>query len=348
MTEIHTGVQRAKMLVHVSPLLSPLLSSLLHVPWRHVPVYSCDVQERVKAAVAGQRYADGELLLAAVRKDGRALQYASAELQADRGLVLAAVRKDGRALQYASAELQADRELVLAAVRNGRALKYASAELQADRELVLAAVRKNGRALKYASAELQADREVLLLLGFQALFYAPAELRAEREFVLTVVQKYGSALDCASAELRDDREVVLAAVQSYSGALRYASAAQQADYDILLTAARSHQRDRPSMRERWGKFLTAELPLLPAETLAEFLKSLHALEGEAGLIQDSVDEDVFDKLLAHLSPDLMTKRSTWVDMRSLGGSVEIIGEDYDDEEWDVDWRGPVWDEVFGA
>ena len=322
-TEIHTGVQRAKMLVHVSPLLSPLLSSLLHVPWRHVPVYSCDVQERVKAAVAGQRYADGELLLAAVRKDGRALQYASAELQADRGLVLAAVRKDGRALQYASAELQADRELVLAAVRNGRALKY-------------------------ASAELQADREVLLLLGFQALFYAPAELRAEREFVLTVVQKYGSALDCASAELRDDREVVLAAVQSYSGALRYASAAQQADYDILLTAARSHQRDRPSMRERWGKFLTAELPLLPAETLAEFLKSLHALEGEAGLIQDSVDEDVFDKLLAHLSPDLMTKRSTWVDMRSLGGSVEIIGEDYDDEEWDVDWRGPVWDEVFGA
>ena len=55
-----------------------------------------------------------------------------------------------------------------------------------------------------------------------------------------------------------------------------------------------------------------------------------------------------DKLLAHLSPDLMTKRSTWVDMRSLGGSVEIIGEDYDDEEWDVDWRGPVWDEVFGA
>ena len=298
-TEIHTGVQRAKMLVHVSPLLSPLLSSLLHVPWRHVPVYSCDVQERVKAAVAGQRYADGELLLAAVRKDGRALQ-------------------------------------------------YASAELQADRELVLAAVRKNGRALKYASAELQADREVLLLLGFQALFYAPAELRAEREFVLTVVQKYGSALDCASAELRDDREVVLAAVQSYSGALRYASAAQQADYDILLTAARSHQRDRPSMRERWGKFLTAELPLLPAETLAEFLKSLHALEGEAGLIQDSVDEDVFDKLLAHLSPDLMTKRSTWVDMRSLGGSVEIIGEDYDDEEWDVDWRGPVWDEVFGA
>ena len=294
--------------VHVLPLLSPLLSPLLHVPWRHVPVYSCDVQERVKAAVAGQLYADGELLLVAVRKDGRALQYASAELQADRELVLAAVRKDGCALQY-------------------------------------------------ASTELQADREVLLSLGYpyalRALFYAPAELRAEREFVLTVVQKYGSALDCASAELRDDREVVLAAVQSYSGALRYASAAQQADYDILLAAARSHQRDSCwHMRERWGKFLTAELPLLPAETLAEFLKSLDALEREcaSSRMQESVDEDVFDKLLAHLSPDLMTKRSTWVDMRPLGGvsAPQTIGEDYDDEEWDVDWRGPVWDEVFGA
>ena len=258
-----------------------------------------------------------------------------------------------------------DREAVLAVVQQSRVwcapkpqLGYASAEVQADREVVLASVKRFGPALRYASTELQADREVLLSLGYpyalRALFYAPAELRAEREFVLTVVQKYGSALDCASAELRDDREVVLAAVQSYSGALRYASAAQQADYDILLAAARTHQRDScPSMREHWGKFLTAELPLLPAETLAEFLKSLDALGGEAGLMQESVDEDVFDKLLAHLSPDLMTKRSTWVDMRSLGGvgpsgPVEIIGEDYDDEEWDVDWRGPVWDEVFGV
>ena len=55
-------------------------------------------------------------MLAAVEQDGRALQYASAELRSDRKFVLAAVKQDGRALEYASAELRSDREIVLAAV----------------------------------------------------------------------------------------------------------------------------------------------------------------------------------------------------------------------------------------
>ena len=47
-------------------------------------------------------------------------------------MVLAAVQQNGRALKYASEELQADREVVLAAVQqNGEALTYASRELQA-------------------------------------------------------------------------------------------------------------------------------------------------------------------------------------------------------------------------
>ena len=70
-------------------------------------------------------------LIVEVAKDGRALEYASAELQADQGVVLAAVTQDGRALQYVSAELRADREVALAAVtQDGFALEYASAELQ--------------------------------------------------------------------------------------------------------------------------------------------------------------------------------------------------------------------------
>ena len=53
------------------------------------------------------------------------------ELRADRDIVLAAVRQNSRALQYATVELRADRDIVLAAVeRNGRALEFASAELQ--------------------------------------------------------------------------------------------------------------------------------------------------------------------------------------------------------------------------
>ena len=83
-----------------------------------------------------------------------------------REIVLAAVTKNGWALEYASTEMQADREIVLAAVtKNGAALEYASTEMQADRKIVLAAVTKNGAALKFASAEMQADRKFVLALS---------------------------------------------------------------------------------------------------------------------------------------------------------------------------------------
>ena len=59
--------------------------------------------------------ADREVVLAAVKQSGWALEHASDELKADRDLVLAAVEQDGKALEYASDELKADREVVLAA-----------------------------------------------------------------------------------------------------------------------------------------------------------------------------------------------------------------------------------------
>ena len=76
-----------------------------------------------------------------------------------RGELLAAVKENGMALEYASPELQADRDVVLAAVgvqQNGRALKYRA--VQADREVVMAAAcSRTARRASYASQELQAN-----------------------------------------------------------------------------------------------------------------------------------------------------------------------------------------------
>ena len=66
----------------------------------------------------------------AVKQDGFALQFASAELKGDREIVMEAVKQDWRALQYASAELKGDREIVMEAVaQDPKALQYASDEL---------------------------------------------------------------------------------------------------------------------------------------------------------------------------------------------------------------------------
>ena len=129
------------------------------------------------------------MVLAAVRQNGHAIEYASVELKTDKEVVLAAVQQTGWALEYASAELQADKEAVLAAVQqNG--LVLACAELKADKEVVLAAVQQNGWALRYASVERKADKEVVLVAvqhGECALqFVASKNLQIDTGFVLGV------------------------------------------------------------------------------------------------------------------------------------------------------------------
>ena len=61
-------------------------------------------------------------LLERVAQDGRALEYAAAELKADKEIVATAVAQDGRALQYAAAELKADKDATNGVVTVGHVL----------------------------------------------------------------------------------------------------------------------------------------------------------------------------------------------------------------------------------
>lgn len=122
--------------------------------------------------------------MAAVKRGGDALQFASKELQNDRELVLAAVNEYGEALRWASKGLGADRKIVIAAVKEDyNALKYAPAFLQNDKEVALAAVQRYGFALRWASPVLGDDREVVQAAldnvpdGNQLLQFASARLR---------------------------------------------------------------------------------------------------------------------------------------------------------------------------
>ena len=65
----------------------------------------------VTGTLAGYSRADREVVLAAVKNYGAALEHAAAPLQADREVVLAAVKQDGWVLEYASKKLQQDEEL---------------------------------------------------------------------------------------------------------------------------------------------------------------------------------------------------------------------------------------------
>ena len=101
---------------------------------------------------------DRAVVLAAVQRNGYALEFASDTLRNDREVVLAAVHKNGDALEFASDTLRNDRALVLAAFQqNGCALEFASAALCDDPEIVLSAIQQNGSALKYASSKIRTN-----------------------------------------------------------------------------------------------------------------------------------------------------------------------------------------------
>eukprot|EP00928_Gymnodinium_smaydae_P047656 TRINITY_DN31811_c0_g1_i1.p1 TRINITY_DN31811_c0_g1~~TRINITY_DN31811_c0_g1_i1.p1 ORF type:complete len:254 (-),score=60.18 TRINITY_DN31811_c0_g1_i1:288-1049(-) len=147
--------------------------------------------------------------------DGGFLADAPAEIRADREVVLAAVARNGCALEFASDELRADRDVVLAAgEEDAYAFEFAASALWADRDVVLAAVHRSGSALRCAVAELQADREVVLAAVKQnglALRYAAEHLRADHAVVMAAVENDGQALRFADPELRTDAAILEAA-----------------------------------------------------------------------------------------------------------------------------------------
>lgn len=83
------------------------------------------------------------------------------DLRNDFDVMMEAVKKNGRNLRFASVELKANHEIVLEAVKNGMALDFASENLRANREIVLEAVKNSDYAIQYASLNLRSDPEIL-------------------------------------------------------------------------------------------------------------------------------------------------------------------------------------------
>jgi hypothetical protein len=115
---------------------------------------------------------DRDIVLAAVQKDGLALQHASDEFYNNHDIMYAAVQQNVSALQSASEVLKADRKFMLVAVQqNGEALAYAPENLKADSEIVLAAEKQNEEAPQDVPQELTDNKNVKP--GFFSAFKAP-------------------------------------------------------------------------------------------------------------------------------------------------------------------------------
>jgi hypothetical protein len=176
----------------------------------------------------------------------------------DREVVLTAVRKDGRALERASMRLAADRWVVLAAVRNDADALIGRDTLRRNYDLMLAAVSTNRDAFRHASPSLKNDaefvREVMRMYP-SLLGEASNAARRDREIVLEAVKLDASVLEYADASLRDDEAFVDPLLEFYNTLdpcrQRYI-AMMPAWYDILrlrdrAPAAGRKDRKRPRL-----------------------------------------------------------------------------------------------------
>ena len=187
---------------------------------------------------------DKEIVLAAVKQDGGALEFADDSLKKDKKIVLAAVKQWGGALQYADDIFKKDKDIVLEGAKTvGEALEYGDDSFKNNKEIVLAVVKRSGNALEYADDSLKKDKEIVLAAVKQdgsALEYADDILKKDKEIVLEAVKASGYTLQYADDSLKKDKEIVLAAVKQYANALEHADDSLKKDKEIVLIAVKQY------------------------------------------------------------------------------------------------------------
>ena len=201
---------------------------------------------------------DRAFMLEAVGKNGLALEFASEVFRSDIEVLMAAVKQNGRALRFCVAVQQVGQaghkcrcvcihrrciHVVTCAIKqNGMALEFAEKTWRSHRGLVYDAVWQNGLALKFASKELRSNLDVVLKAVSKnglALEFASEECRSDEYVVHEAVCQNGLALEFASEDLRCDLDIVREAVSENGLALEFAAEQLQEMFSLTWTSESS-------------------------------------------------------------------------------------------------------------
>lgn len=179
---------------------------------------------------------DIDIVLVAVKKQGRLVRYASPRLRASSLQVArAAVLSDPFALQYLELSLRSNSEIVLlAALTNPFTVVFASDDLKANKSLMLSVVSRSGWVLQSLSPELKKDKEIVIAAVMNnplALEHVHKDLLDDDQVIHEAVKRDGKTLAFASPRLKDDVDTVLLAVEhsKHGEAFQYAGPRAQND-----------------------------------------------------------------------------------------------------------------------
>ena len=133
-----------------------------------------------------------EVILLAVKSNGLAL--AGSDYTDDKEVVIAAVKNHGYALEFASPSLKQDKEVVMAALRNdGSAIQFAG-QLRFDHEVIKASFKNNRYALFYH--HVMNNKELVLAVSQMGsmIHHIPRHLYYDRDIICAAVKENGNLI----------------------------------------------------------------------------------------------------------------------------------------------------------
>ena len=162
---------------------------------------------------------DREIVLEAVKSDGRALEYAP-DFWGDQEIVMEAVKTYGAALERAVPALLNNRVFFLEAckIKDEAPMEENFPEQFAnDREYFLEVVENDVTLLAHASLEIRDYDEFMykaVKCDARAYTYGSNRLKRKRDFALLAVRKEGRIIDEVSNYFPNDEEMILEAIES--------------------------------------------------------------------------------------------------------------------------------------
>ena len=131
--------------------------------------------------------ANFEVVMAAVMKNPKAIQFAAPELRRNKEVMLVAIKQDIDCADFLDPAAWSNRDFVIEAVRvDWQLLRMACEEFLRDPEIVLAAIESNWDAVSVAAPEaweyIEVPRAAAVTGGWTVHNVAPHELQARRRF----------------------------------------------------------------------------------------------------------------------------------------------------------------------
>ncbi|MBA3720801.1 MAG: DUF4116 domain-containing protein [Parachlamydiaceae bacterium] len=178
------------------------------------------------------------------------LHMLSPQLQADRDVVMAAVKINGKQIEYASPVLRGDEEIMKQAVlATPEALKFASDKIKDDKDFILKAIRKSrdsksdlNKFMKYVSPKLQDDVDFVteaMDISNDSFQYASERIRGMKSIAMKAINVCGFHWGFVSKELKEDFDVALAAVTTYGTSYLWLPDSLKANKEIIMAVIKS-------------------------------------------------------------------------------------------------------------